>query len=139
MSRMSAYEERIRERFPALVADPIWPAIHKLVKEDWRDDEDYWWPGIQQHCIDLSKRLGLSFGPARCCGCDALWVGAGDVPDGQSPGGMECPACLAYDAEEAKRKDAHREWYESLSPEDRKTYDDAGRVSLLGLIKRDVQ
>jgi hypothetical protein len=34
MSRMSAYEERIRERFPALVVDPIWPAIEKLVHED---------------------------------------------------------------------------------------------------------
>lgn len=132
--RISEYEKRLRQRFPALVGDPIWTMVEKLVQEDWRDDDEHWFPGVQQTCIDLSKRLGLSFGPARCGDCERDWPEAGDVPDGG-----KCPACAANDAERAKQQAAHRAWYESLSAEDRQSYDETGRVSLLGVIKRDVQ
>ena len=32
---MPVYEKLIRERFPALTTDPIWPLVEKLVQEDW--------------------------------------------------------------------------------------------------------
>jgi hypothetical protein len=118
---MTSYERRIRERFPALVADPIWSAIEKLVQEDWRDEDESWFDGVQQHCIDLCKRLGLPFGPAKCGG-EHEWPERGDVPDGD-----ECPRCI--EEKEARARD-DEEW--------RLRYPDV-RISSAGLIKRVVQ
>jgi hypothetical protein len=132
--RISEYEQRIRERFPELVQDPIWPALEKMVQEDWRDSDELWFDGVQQHCIDLCKRLGLSFGPANCGYCEEPWPDAGDAPDGG-----KCPSCVAHDFEEVRKKVRAEAWYSALGPEERKAYDDSMRVYLAGLTARDVQ
>lgn len=138
MGRMSVYEKRVRERFPALVADPIWPAVENLVKEDWRDDDEYWFDGVEQQCIDLSKRLGLPFGPAKCGWCDELWPKAGDVPDGGP-----CPRCViaqaAAQAEAARQQAAQEAWWATLSDEEKAEHTRRNRMFVGGLIRRNVQ
>ena len=131
---MSGYEKRIRQRFPELVKDPIWPTVERMVQEDWRDDDEYWIDGVQQHCIDLCKRLGLAFGPVSCTWCEAPYPGAGDVPD-TGP----CPRCVADRAEQERKAAEHKAWYEALGPEEKKAYDTANRFMIQGLLARDVQ
>lgn len=139
---MNYFEKRIRKRFAALVADPVWSSVEPLVKQqDIRDDGIYD-DEIQRHCIMLSSRLGLPIGPATCTWCERPAPEFGDVPD-KGP----CAACAAREKAEhdaaVARKAAHDAWYASLTPEQQKNYDDEiremARRAVAGLIARDVQ
>lgn len=127
---MSVYEKRIRERFPALVADSIWVVIERLVAEDWRDSDEFWFDDVQRQCIDISKRLGLPFGPAKCARCERDWPEAGDVPDTEP-----CPVCVA---EVAAREAERQARLDAMTPEEREESARTVLIFLDGLITRNV-
>ncbi len=134
MGKMTGYENRIRERFAALVRDPLWPTVERLVREDWRDDDENWFPDLQQTCIDLSRRLGLAIGPAICAWCEKPSAEFGDVPD-RGP----CQRCAAEDAARVARDAEAQRRYDQMSPTEKAEHEATIRLSIGGLIARDVQ
>lgn len=129
---MTYYELKIRARFTALVGDPIWPVVEKLVQEDWRDGDEFWFSGVVQHCIDLCERLGLPHGPAWCDDCGQQKAELGNA-DGT------CQACQTKRAEEKLLAEAARLAYEALDPEEKAELARQNRMFIGGLIARDVQ